>query len=66
MDKIAGLLAAYVAREMKQEDAALMLDGIGFTSKEITSILGVYDSYVRQVRFQRKKQGSKKKKAKSK
>jgi hypothetical protein len=65
MDKIAGLLAAYVTRDMKPEDAALMLDGIGFTSREITNLLGVGDSYVRQVRFNNKKQGRKKKKAKA-
>lgn len=63
MEKIAGLLAAYITREMKPEDAALLLDDIGFSGNEITKLLGVGESYVRQVRFQRKK-GKKKKKAK--
>lgn len=65
MDKIAGLLAAYVTRDMKPEDAALLLDNIGFTGAEITSLLGVGESYVRQVRFQRKNKGKKKKRAKA-
>ena len=64
LDKIARLLAAYVTREMKLEDSALLLEGAGFTSREITELLGVSDSYVRQVRFQRKK-GKKKKQSKS-
>jgi hypothetical protein len=62
LDKIAGLLAAYVTREMKPEDATILLEGVGFTGREVTELLGVSDSYVRQVRFQRNKKGKKKKK----
>jgi hypothetical protein len=66
MDKIARLLAAYVTKEMKPENAALLLDGAGFTGREITELLDVGDSYVRQVRFQRKAKKSKnKRKAKA-
>lgn len=65
LDKIARLLAAYVTREMKPEASALLLEGAGFTSREITELLGVSDSYVRQVRFQRKAKKGKKKKAKA-
>jgi hypothetical protein len=66
LEKIAGLLAAYVTREMKPEDATLLLEGAGFTDREITELLGVSDSYVRQVRFQRRaKKGKKKRKAKA-
>jgi hypothetical protein len=61
LEKIAGLLAAYVTRDMNPEEAALMLDSIGFTNREITGILDVGESYVRQVRFQRKNKGKKKK-----
>jgi hypothetical protein len=66
LDKMARLLAGYVTREMKSEDATVLLEGAGFTGREITELLGVSDSYVRQVRFQRKaKKGRKKKKSKA-
>jgi DNA-directed RNA polymerase specialized sigma24 family protein len=65
LDKIARLLAAYVTRDMKPEKATLLMEGAGFTGREITELLGVSDSYVRQVRFQRKAKKGKKKKAKS-
>jgi hypothetical protein len=65
-DKIARLLAAYVTRDMKPDAAALLMEGAGFTVGEITELLGVSDSYVRQVRFQRKaKKGKKKKNTKA-
>jgi hypothetical protein len=64
LDKIARLLAAYVTRDMKPEDSAILMEGAGFTGREITELLGVSDSYVRQVRFQRKAKKGKKKKAK--
>jgi hypothetical protein len=60
MEKIAGLLAAIVIKDMKPDDAAILLDNIGFNSSEITKLLGVGDSYVRQARF-RAKGGAKKK-----
>jgi hypothetical protein len=59
LDKIACLLAMIVTKEMKQDDAAILLDNIGFTGAEITKLLGVNDNYVRVARF-RAKNGKKK------
>jgi hypothetical protein len=62
LDKIARLFAAHITRGMKPDEATLIMEGAGFTDREITELLGVSDSYVRQVRFQRNaKKGSKKK-----
>lgn len=65
LDKIARLLAAYVTRGVKPDEATLILEGAGFTDREITQMLGVSDSYVRQVRFQRNAKKGKKKKPKA-
>lgn len=66
LDRIARLLAGYVTRGMKSEDAVSLLEGAGFTDREVTEMLGVSNSYVRQVRFQRKvKKGKKKRKTKA-
>ncbi|BAL79189.1 hypothetical protein [Bradyrhizobium cosmicum] len=63
MDKIANLLALYVTKEMKQDDAVMALLGAGFTDREITDMYNLGNSYVRQVRFQRKGRAKKKKRA---
>jgi hypothetical protein len=64
LDKIARLFAVHVTRDMKPDEATLIMESAGFTGREITELLGVSDSYVRQVRFQRNaKKGRKKKKA---
>jgi hypothetical protein len=44
---------------MKQDDAATLLDSIGFTGPEITRLLGVTESYVRVARFRAKKDAKK-------
>lgn len=64
LDKIARLFAAYVTRGMKPDEATNMLEGAGFADREITELLGVGESYVRQVRFQRKAKKGKKRKPK--
>jgi hypothetical protein len=50
---------------MKPDEATLIMEGAGFTDREITELLGVSDSYVRQVRFQRKAKKGKKMKPKA-
>jgi hypothetical protein len=65
LEKIARLFAAYVTRGMKPDEATLIMEGAGFTDREITELLGVSDSYVRQVRFQRKAKKGKKMKPKA-
>ena len=61
-DKIAGALALIAIKEMETDDAALKLDAIGFTSKEICALLNVSPNYVRVARFRAKK-GKKRKAA---
>jgi hypothetical protein len=54
-DKIAGVLALLAIKEMEPDDAALKLDAIGFTSKEISALLDVGPNYVNVARFRAKK-----------
>ncbi|ACF00836.1 hypothetical protein IP86_02700 [Rhodopseudomonas sp. AAP120] len=56
LDKIAGLLALmYVKTVDDKEAAALRLDAIGFTSREISSLLDVNENFVRVARHRKKK-----------
>jgi hypothetical protein len=61
-DKIAGVLALIAIKEMEPDAAALKLDAIGFTSKEISTLLDVGPNYVNVARF-RSKKGRKRKAA---
>lgn len=63
-DKIAGLLALIVTKEMETDNAALKLDAIGFSSREISVLLDVGPNYVNVARH-RKNSGKKKKPRKS-
>ena len=54
LDKIAGLLALHVAKEMDREEATVRLGGVGFSDREIAGILAVTDGYVRLARFRAK------------
>ncbi len=54
-DKIAGVLALIAIKDMKPDDAALKLDAIGFTSKEIEALLTVSPGYVKVARFRARK-----------
>lgn len=54
-DKIAGVLALIAIKDMEPDDAALKLDAIGFTSKEISALLDVGPNYVNVARFRAKK-----------
>jgi hypothetical protein len=58
-EKIAALLALFVTKEMNTDDAAIKLDSIGFTAREISSLLDVGPNYV-NVAKHRKKSGAKK------
>jgi hypothetical protein len=53
-DKIAGLLALIVVKDMGTDEAALKLDGIGFTAREISVVLGVGTNYVNVARHRAK------------
>ena len=59
-DKIAGVLALIAVKDMEPDTAALKLDAIGFTSKEISALLNVGPNYVNVARF-RAKSGKKRK-----
>jgi hypothetical protein len=65
LEKIARLFAVYVTRGLKPDEATLLMEGAGFSDREITELLGVSNSYVRQVRFQRKAKKGKKKRPKA-
>ena len=45
-DKIASLLALIATKDMGKDDAALRLDAIGFTAREISGLLDVGSNYV--------------------
>jgi hypothetical protein len=59
-DKIAAVLALIAIKDMEADSAALKLDAIGFTSKEISALLDVGPNYVNVARF-RAKNGKKRK-----
>ena len=59
-DKIARLLALIVVRDMEPDDAALKLDGVGFTAREISGLLGVGPNYVNVARHRKKGNHAKK------
>lgn len=63
-DKIAGCLALIATKGMDTDDAALKLDGIGFTAREIAGLLDVGENYVNVARH-RKKSGGRKSSAKA-
>ena len=63
-DKIAGCLALIATKGMDTDDAALKLDGIGFTAREIAGLLDVGENYVNVARH-RKKSGARKTRAKA-
>ena len=63
-DKIAGVLALIATKDMDKDDAALKLDAIGFSSKEIADLLNVGGNYVNVARFRRNKPVKKAKKKK--
>ena len=54
-NKIAGCLALIAVKDLEPEDAALRLDGIGFTSHEIAGLLNVNENYVRVAKYRKKK-----------
>jgi len=55
VDKIAGLLALIATKDMEKETAALKLNAIGFSSREIAALLDVNESFTRVARFRKGK-----------
>jgi hypothetical protein len=55
LDKIAGLLALIATHFMEKEAAALKLDAIGFTAREISALLDVNENFVRVARHRKAK-----------
>ncbi len=49
-NKIAGLLALIVTKDMDKDNAALKLDAIGFDAREISALLDVGPNYVNVAR----------------
>ncbi|MGB8226361.1 MAG: hypothetical protein WCE45_05780 [Sedimentisphaerales bacterium] len=59
-EKIARLLALIVTKDMESEDAALKLDSVGFSAREISNLLGVGPNYVNVAKHRKKAGGAKK------
>jgi hypothetical protein len=59
-DKIAGLLALIATQGMETDEAAIKLDAIGFSAREISLLLGVSSSYVSVAKHRRSKKPKKK------
>ncbi|WP_316186374.1 hypothetical protein [Bradyrhizobium sp. SZCCHNS30592] len=56
LEKIAGLLALHYVKDIEDKDqAALKLDAIGFTSREIAALLDVGTNYVNVARHRKSK-----------
>lgn len=56
-DKVAGCLALIAVKGLDTDDAAIRLDGIGFSSHEIAGLLDVGENYVRVAKFRKKSSG---------
>jgi DNA-directed RNA polymerase specialized sigma24 family protein len=54
LERIAGLLALLVVKDLDKEAAAVRLGGVGFSDREIAGIIGVTVGYVRLSRFRAK------------
>jgi DNA-directed RNA polymerase specialized sigma24 family protein len=61
-EKIAALLALIAIRDMDTDEAAIRLDGIGFSAREISSLLDVSLNYVNVAKHRKKRSGGKAKK----
>lgn len=57
--QLACVIAIYCLREVPAEDAAIRLDQIGFSAKEIGGILGKNDNYVHMVKSAKNKKRKK-------
>ncbi len=56
LDKIAGVLALLYVKDVEDKDsAALKLDAIGFTAREIAALLDVGTNYVNVARHRKNK-----------
>jgi hypothetical protein len=65
MLRLANVLAIYVFKDAPTEDAALRLDKLGFSAREIAGVLGVNDNYIHMVKNALKKNSKKKRRAKT-
>lgn len=59
VDKIASLLALIAIKDMESDTAALKLDAVGFSSREISDLLDVGANYVNVARHRKKSTGKK-------
>jgi hypothetical protein len=53
--RLANVIAIYAMRDTPPEEAAIRLDMLGFSAKEIGGILGKNENYVHMVKSARKK-----------
>ncbi len=50
MERVARLLAAIATKGMKDDEAALILDGAGFDAREISEMLHVSSNYIHSLK----------------
>jgi hypothetical protein len=50
MERIARLLAAIAVKDLKDDEAALILDGAGFDAREISEMLHVSGNYIHSLK----------------
>jgi len=63
--RLASVIAIVAMKDIPPEDAAIRLDKLGFSPREIAGVLGVNDNYVHVIKNRLKKDTSKNRRAKS-
>jgi hypothetical protein len=63
--RLANVLAIFALKEIPPEDAAVRLDKLGFSAREIAGVLGVSDNYILVINNRKKAAPKKKARAKS-
>ena len=58
-ERIARLLALLVTRDMDTDEAALKLAAVGFSARDISSLLDVNANYLNIAKFRKKQAGKK-------
>lgn len=63
--RLANVLAIFALKDVPPESAAVRLDKLGFSAKEIAGVLGVTDNYIHVINSRKKAAPKKKTRTKS-
>jgi hypothetical protein len=63
--RLANILAIFALKDIPPESAAMRLDKLGFSAKEIAGVLGVSDNYIHVINNRKKAAPKKKARTKS-